>query len=597
VYSRAILPIMDASTAKNAPSSPLPTANSPNVSIPSAVSGGTRPPKLLPAFEPISSSPPARSSKKRQYPHDSNAFQQHYPTPVPTSSTGIILLSSPRQTRPPLQRTTSTMSERAPLSDVSTVLIPEDGQQLLLGRSSSSCNFQLPYNRLISRVHVGVTYLSPTREYASGRVMIECLGWNGCKVLCQGRVDELAKDSVLMLSNPDAEIILDVLDTRVILAWPEVDPIQSFGSGSSWLNESPSRQPRRSTDRFASSPPPLPANSPLVSPSPARHARRSLISPPSEGFWKEAVKVYEDPTTDDAKASSPSDQLRSESGVSKPVEIIHSPEYLENENEENEPVVHSFGPFGSNILSRLNSFSASSPQEPHSAKRRKTSQESSQSSPLSSPRHYLSESPHNILPPPPPPVIKKHLNESPIKNHVINQLAFSRVHSTPISSILKALPANVKTVELPPDAPDNVSSELTRDMLRSILEALPCVGEIPREGKDAAGKPLENEFYYIPDRDENTMRRDTVVNGMGSTGLRAVRKSHKVNIYALNMLSICMQCAYLIQVWLTRNISNTSGNDLETDVITLPTTRNNVLESFNLRGLYLSTVYICHSRG
>lgn len=523
---------MDASTAKSAPSSPLPTANSPNGSASSALSAGMRPPKLLPAFEPFSSSPPARPSKKRQYPHDSNGFQHHYPTPVPTSSTGI-LLSSPRQTRPTLQRTASNMSERAPLSDVSTVAIPEDGHQLLLGRSSSSCHFQLPYNRLISRVHVGVTYLSPTREYASGRVMIECLGWNGCKILCQGRVDELAKDSVLMLSNPAAEIILDVLDTRVILAWPEIDPTESFGSASSWLNASPSRQPGRLTNRFASSPPPIPTRSPPVSPSPARHVTGSLISPPSEGLWKEAVKVYEDPTSEDAKAS-PSDQLRSEIRVSSPLEKSHQTEYLENENEENEPVVHSFGPFGSNIISRLNSFSATSPQEPRSAKRRKTLQESSQSSPLSSPRRYLSESPRNVAPMQ-PPIIKKHFNESPIKNHVINQLAFSRVHSTPISSILKALPANIKTVQLPPNVPDNISSELTTDMLRSILEELPCVGEIAREGKDAAGKSLENEFYYIPDRDENVMRRDTVVNGMGSTGLRAVRKNHKVSIYSLNV--------------------------------------------------------------
>src|ERR1019366_5538977 len=136
-------------------------------------------------------------------------------------------------------------SERTPLSDVPTVTIPENGHQLLFGRSSSSCHFQLPYNRLISRVHVGVTFLSPTREYASGRVVIECMGWNGCKVLCQGRVEELSKESVLMLSNPAAEIILDVLDTRVILAWPDVDPVHSFGSGSSWLNYSPSRRPRR----------------------------------------------------------------------------------------------------------------------------------------------------------------------------------------------------------------------------------------------------------------------------------------------------------------------------------------------------------------
>jgi hypothetical protein len=542
---------MDASEQKNLISSPLPTTNSPVVSgLPTSDTSSKRP-ILLPAFEPFSSSPPARPlSKKRQYPDDSNGFQHHYPTPVPTSSTGI-LPSSPRQTRPGIQRTTSTMSERTPLSDVPTVTIPEDGHQLLLGRSSSSCHFQLPYNRLISRVHVGVTYVSPTREYASGRVLVECLGWNGCKVLCQGRVDELSKDNILTLSNPAAEIILDVLDTRVILAWPLVDPVEPYGSGSSWFNASPSRRINLENDRFASSPPPLHTRSPPVSPSPARRGSKALISPPSEGRLNSTVQVYEDPASEDS-ASSPSDQLKAENQLSKPLEVIHQSEYLENENEENEPVVHSFGPFGSKILSRLNSFSATSPEESRPLKKRKHLDESSHSSPLSSPLRQLSESPRKPAAMQ-PQVVKKHPNESPIKNHVINQLAFSRVHSTPISSILKALPANIKKAELPADAPDDLSGELTTDMLRSILDALPCVGEIAREGKDAAGKVLENEFYYIPDRDDNSMRRETVVNGLGSTGLRAVRKSHKVSCFWYPKLETLLNCA----------TSNISGRSLD----------------------------------
>jgi hypothetical protein len=515
---------MDASTAKDAASSPLPVANSPNENAMPTTDAAMKRPQLLPAFEPFSSSPPALPSKKRQYPHDSHGFQQHYPTPVPTSSTGI-LPSSPRQPRPGLQRTASTMSERAPLCDVPTVTIPEDGRQLLLGRSSSSCHFQLQYNRLVSRVHVGVTYVPPSTKYACGRVMIECLGWNGCKVLCQGRVEELAKDNVLWLSNPGAEIILDVLDTRVILSWPQVDSLEAFGlSANSWFNMSPSRRSGRSNDRFASSPPAVHSRSPPVSPSPARHARKSLISPPSEGQLKETVKVYEDPASDDAKAS-PSAQLRREDPQLE--SLSHQPEYSDNENEENEPVVHTFGPFGSNLLSRFNSVSASSPKDTHPSKRRKVLNESSQSSPLSSPHRQLSESPCKFVPLH-PPIMKKHANDSPIKNHVINQLAFSRVHSTPVSSIFKALPANLKVTEIPADAPENVTGELTPDLLRSMLDAIPCVGEIAREGKDAAGKPLENEFYYMPERDENVMRRETVVNGMGSTGLRAVRKNHKV---------------------------------------------------------------------
>ena len=60
------------------------------------------------------------------------------------------------------------------------------------------------------------------------------------------------------------------------------------------------------------------------------------------------------------------------------------------------------------------------------------------------------------------------------------------------------------------------------------MDLTPCVGEIPRMGKDAAGKPLESEYYYVPEMDPDQMRRETIQAGMRSTGLRSVRKTHKV---------------------------------------------------------------------
>src|ERR1700712_3361521 len=90
---------------------------SPRLPLPAQINAATRRPALLPAFEPISSSPPAPSNK-RKFEEDSTAKVQYYPTPVPTSSTGI-LPSSPGA-RPGLKRT---LSERAVLCDVPTVTI------------------------------------------------------------------------------------------------------------------------------------------------------------------------------------------------------------------------------------------------------------------------------------------------------------------------------------------------------------------------------------------------------------------------------------------------------------------------------------------
>ncbi|GJJ69803.1 hypothetical protein EMPS_02152 [Entomortierella parvispora] len=50
--------------------------------------------------------------------------------------------------------------------------------------------------------------------------------------------------------------------------------------------------------------------------------------------------------------------------------------------------------------------------------------------------------------------------------------------------------------------------EIKEQMLQS-LTAARCVGKITRKGKDAYNKPLENQWYYIPECDHNLMRKQT----------------------------------------------------------------------------------------
>ena len=101
-----------------------------------------------------------------------------------------------------------------------------------------------------------------------------------------------------------------------------------------------------------------------------------------------------------------------------------------------------------------------------------------------------------------------------IKDHVINQLAFSRLSSTPLSTILSHLPRD--------------AGVLTRATLKDIIDQVDCVGEVMREGKDAAGKVLESEYYYVPEQDRDEQRKEAVVNDLMKPGLRACRKQHKV---------------------------------------------------------------------
>ncbi|KAF2736778.1 hypothetical protein EJ04DRAFT_432421 [Polyplosphaeria fusca] len=494
----------------------------------------TRKPSLLPAFEPLSSSPfPRPHSAKRKFNDDSPSYPKqqlkYYPTPVPTSSTGI-LPSSPSQkhARPGLSRTISALSERMPLGDVPSLTLPANGEVVRMGRSSNSSDYQLSANRLISRVHVQAAYHAPSASCPRGQVEIECLGWNGAKIHCRGHVYEICKGEAYVTDNPDVEIMLDVQDTRVMVQWPE-----NGGRNLSWDLDDDTTPTRRAVqDHFASSPPIVPRSP--VSQSPIRQPvfpALGLTSPSPA-----PVQVFEDADAGDENVNPvanpeslvPAEETfirpqlsRSTSAQdAKPQSSILS-SFAEDDfsdaDEENDPIVHSFGPYGENILPRLASFSTATPTQSAVSGRRRQPLKASQS-----PQDRSSSE-------------SARFKESPIKNHVINQLAFSRIHSIPLSTIHSNLPAELRACATKPiEAQDDEGSgsttpvpQLTAQELKKLMDDIPCVGEIPRQGKDAAGKPLENEFYYVPEMDLDLMRRDAVTGGMRGNGLRSVRKQHK----------------------------------------------------------------------
>ncbi|KAG0368698.1 hypothetical protein BC939DRAFT_439569 [Gamsiella multidivaricata] len=51
--------------------------------------------------------------------------------------------------------------------------------------------------------------------------------------------------------------------------------------------------------------------------------------------------------------------------------------------------------------------------------------------------------------------------------------------------------------------------EEIKEQMMQCLTAARCVGKITRKGKDAYNKPLENQWYYIPECDHNVMRKLT----------------------------------------------------------------------------------------
>lgn len=479
---------------------------------------------LLPAFEPFSSSPALPRPLKR----NRDAFDEHttYPTPVPTSSTAILTSSPSRvtQSRVPPRTNSSTLSERTPLGSLPSIQLHVDGKITRMGRSSASCDYQLSANRLISRVHVEACYKSTGSRLGREFVEITCTGWNGVKIHCKGQAYELKKGETFQTDVRDAEIMLDVHDSRVVVEWP---PKPRLGAISSDEEEEEASPTKRQRVMLRHSTPPSP--SPLqtrrrpaspISPSPAVQALLPSSPPlPPSRVHVETVEIYEDPepaqeTTELSESAqvSQTTQALSQNAQNTMISqnsLSSSTEDFSDNDEENDPIIHSFGPFGANLLPRMASFTAGESPNPSHTNSVKSSR-SSHTEPL----HPQQAPANNQLP----------ASDFDIQGHIINQLAFSRLSSTPLSTILSHLPQEAGVLSL--------------NDVRRVVSATPCIGEVRREGKDAAGKPLESEFYYLPDLDEDDKRKEAVVMDLRKPGLRACRKQHKVCSFSLPGLAL-----------------------------------------------------------
>lgn len=496
----------------------------------SPVAGVKRPapaPSLLPAFE-VSSSPPLPRPAKRvalESPNHSHKVQK-YPTPVPTSSTGVMSSSPPQllfSRRPCLQRTVSTLSERVPLSTVPIIALDEGGEPTLMGRSSNSSHYQLSTHKMISRVHVRVVYV-PGQPPSSGEVVIECTGWNGIKVHTQTKAFELAKGDIFTNDIPGTDIMIDVQDARVIVPWPKSSrKLSTPDTESSFDSENSPRLALATARRQSPFSSPLKQHARLqspVSPSPAVRnalgASSSLLTPdhPSDG----PVQIYEDnPSDDDGEENTAATEAtQSTQHLSQPFGTVLETSQLtvssdandfSDQDEENDPIIHSFGPSGSNLLPRMAQITAG--DSPGRRRNLSTLKETT----VSPQRYVKSRSTEDS-------------EVSPVVNHVVNQLAFSRLSSTPLSTLVSNLPAALKCDTL--GLGENHQSSM--EALKKLLHETPCIGEVSREGKDAAGRRLESEYYYMAHLDLDEGRRDAVED-LKKPGLRACRKQHKVGIF------------------------------------------------------------------
>lgn len=108
---------------------------------------------------------------------------------------------------------------------------------------------------------------------------------------------------------------------------------------------------------------------------------------------------------------------------------------------------------------------------------------------------------------------KRGIDCQDLQHILANYLAFANVQQTPLS-LLRDANSQIKA--------------LKKEEVRALLANEPCIGVIYRKGKDAAGKPLEEEYYYDLENDPNQVRKFNVLSIKGGrTGLRSCRKTHK----------------------------------------------------------------------
>ncbi|CAK7264315.1 target of SBF [Sporothrix epigloea] len=490
--------------------------------------------------------------------------------------------------RPVLQRTLSSASERSPLCIVPSIELNENGETLLMGRSSNSSHYQLPSNRLISRVHAKARYVPSTDPLKPNKIEIVCCGWNGLKLSCQGRTWDLSKGDTFTSESENAELMLDVHDARVRIQWPKRSSSDSLAtlSDSSWDSPQSAQavsrhsvrncvpgapgasalqsSPLQRVARIASPESPTPAGVPISGASLQALLSQHVGSDDDDDDSGAAIQIYEDGSGDDEPELP---QQAANAGASFVTELANSfssdlseirsddeaiddgqnqANFDDDPDEENDPIVHSFGRFGANISNRLASIFAQSPKESKSAdmpvssfgndaaaraavKLGSVCAERSPTRPTTPQQENefrsakVEGSPDqsaegvglgiSVEAPKSPVRISSKVDIETVRNHLINQLAFSRLSSSPLSTIMNNLPAEERR-------------DLTAEGLRFIIEGTPCVGVIKRQGKDAAGKALESEYYYVSDKDEDISRR-SVVDGLRKPSLRNCRKQHK----------------------------------------------------------------------
>ncbi|KAG7665431.1 TOS4 [[Candida] subhashii] len=447
--------------------------------------------------------------------------QDDYPTPNPSSA--LFRSSSPSRAPPDIdsdifkfdKASININSDFNVLNpDKSVVRIPllQDKSHFSIGRSSRSCEFALnPQDSRISRVHLKVSY-------SSEDIILTCIGANGVAICiprdCLVLATSSANDFIIMENKTgvsldkalipveNRSIKLDGSTTEFYIRQHETITMPKFHNIMLEISKQVILlNPKDVDEELTDDETPVlihrtPLNRALLNklPDTPSKPKPSLTVPSEVEDTPSKANTIQIATPEPGDKATPL-QHPTPTVASKPFNIF------QDKTSNDSPAKRS---------------TTASPRLPLSDKtntsniKRKAQSEEPQSTPVSKKKKIKHEKQEK------PTVTQESVAELPniseINNILINHLAFSRLSSTPASFL--------NTISV-------ITSKLSLAQIRQILHDIPCIGVIYRQGKDAAGKPLQEEYYYMPEQDHDEDRKMLVANMKGHGGLRSCRKTHK----------------------------------------------------------------------
>lgn len=363
--------------------------------------------------------------------------------------------------------------------DALVVRVPllEHKNHVVIGRSSKSCDFHFrSVDRYVSRLHVRI-------DYAADSMLFTCLGFNGFGMIvprvCQvTRTDDglyqlRETGKPLVAANMPKTIHLDYQHTEFHVARGERVEVPRFSNVLVQIRDhvllvNPEDYDEEITDDEAEQRLSTPLTTAPAPNTPQKPPFRVIAEEPTPSRSKENVPPVEAPA--EARESVRADKIVPKRAMTP----------LANRS--------------TNLPSTPPAKRRAASEEPVPAKKQRAEYDADG-------KLIIDEQ-----------CIAALANVGEIENILINHLAFSRLSSTPASYLNTILA---------------VVSQLSIHQLRAVLHKNECIGVIYRLGKDASGKPLEEEYYYIPENDNDPERFRLVSLIKGHGGLRSCRRTHK----------------------------------------------------------------------